>query len=82
MGGTEDVRLTLNKVKLTTKLTTESNENQEHKTMILHVSGITHSSYLPKIKNILSTWKNINGAEIKINGISIIIVEENYAKLI
>ncbi|WP_118986946.1 DUF4255 domain-containing protein [Photorhabdus sp. CRCIA-P01] len=82
LGGTEDVRLALNKVKLTTKLTTESNEHQENKNMILNVSGISHSGYLSKIKGIISTWKNNQGTVIKINGIGIIIIEENTDKLI
>ncbi|MCA6220831.1 DUF4255 domain-containing protein [Photorhabdus antumapuensis] len=82
LGGTEDVRLALNKVKLTTKLTMESNEHQENKNMILNVSGISHSGYLPKIKGIISTWKNNQGTVIKINGIGIIIIEENTDKLI
>ncbi|KAA1183113.1 DUF4255 domain-containing protein [Photorhabdus heterorhabditis] len=82
LGGTEDIRLALAKVNLITEFSTVNNESLENKNVILHVSGITHSDYLAKIKNILSTWKNSQNAVIKINGIGIMIVEENADKLI
>ncbi|CAQ84893.1 MULTISPECIES: DUF4255 domain-containing protein [Photorhabdus] len=82
LGGTEDVRLALTKVELITEFSTVNNESQENKNVILHVFGITHLNYLPKIENILSAWKNSQDAVIKINGIGIMIVEENTDKLI
>ncbi|AWK41497.1 DUF4255 domain-containing protein [Photorhabdus laumondii subsp. laumondii] len=82
LGGTEDIRLALAKVNLITEPTTDNNYNQENENVVLEVSGMTLSTYLPKIKDILSTWKNSQSAIIKINGIGIIIVEENADKLI
>ncbi|WP_323837421.1 DUF4255 domain-containing protein [Photorhabdus africana] len=82
LGGTEDIRLALAKVNLITEFATVNNESLENKNVILHVSGITYSDYLAKINNILSTWKNSQNAVIKINGIGIMIVEENADKLI
>ncbi|OWO84290.1 hypothetical protein B5C26_04465 [Photorhabdus luminescens] len=82
LGGTEDIRLALAKVELITEFVTVNNENQENRIVTLKASGITHSDYLPKIKNILSIWKSSQVAVIKINGIDIMIVEENTDKLI
>ncbi|ETS29968.1 Protein of unknown function (DUF4255) [Photorhabdus khanii NC19] len=81
LGGTEDIHLALTKVNLTTKLT---KENQENKNMILEldVSGITQSTYLSQIKNILLKWQNSQEAIIKINSTNIIISEATSYKLI
>ncbi|WP_118985792.1 DUF4255 domain-containing protein [Photorhabdus sp. CRCIA-P01] len=82
LGGTEDIRLALAKVNLITEFATVNNESQENRSVILEASGVTHADYLPKIKNILSEWKNSQVAVVKINGIGILIVEENSDKLI
>ncbi|MCC8458632.1 DUF4255 domain-containing protein [Photorhabdus aegyptia] len=82
LGGTEDVHLALSKVNLTTKPAKENNENQNNQNVILEVSGIIRSGYSSKIKNVISTWKNRQGAVIQIKGIGIIIVEENADRLI
>ncbi|NDK99565.1 DUF4255 domain-containing protein [Photorhabdus bodei] len=82
LGGTEDIRLALAKVNLITEPTTDNNDNQENKSVILEVSGITRSIYLAKIKDILSTWVNSQKAVIKVNGIGIIIAKENSDSLI
>ncbi|MDB6371555.1 DUF4255 domain-containing protein [Photorhabdus bodei] len=82
LGGTEDARLALAKVNLVTKFSTVNNENQQNRSMILEISGVTHSNYLPKIKDILSKWKNSQNAVVEINGVGIIISKENSEKLI
>ncbi|TNH42960.1 DUF4255 domain-containing protein [Photorhabdus luminescens] len=82
LGGTEDIRLALAKVNLITKSTPDNNYNQENENVILEVSGITRSTYLAKIKDILSTWVNSQKAVVKVNGIGIIIVKENSDGLI
>ncbi|NHB91618.1 DUF4255 domain-containing protein [Photorhabdus cinerea] len=82
LGGTEDARLALNKVNLITEPTTDNNYNQKNESVILEVSGITHSTYLPKIKDILSIWLNSQEAVVKVNGIGIIIAKENSDSLI
>ncbi|MCT8343448.1 DUF4255 domain-containing protein [Photorhabdus kleinii] len=82
LGGTEDVRLALIKVNLATQFTTENNDDQENKNVILEVSGMTSSTYSQKIKDNVSEWKNNQSAIIEINGIGIIISEENYDQLI
>ncbi|MEK9495806.1 DUF4255 domain-containing protein [Photorhabdus sp. P32] len=82
LGGTEDARLALAKVNLSTKSDTENNQDQGKESVILKVSGITLSTYLPKIKDILSIWVNSQKAVVKVNGIGIIIVKENSDDLI
>lgn len=82
LGGTEDTRLALAKVDLTTEPTTDNNNSQENENIILKVSGITSSTYLPKIRDILSEWVNSKKAVVKVNGIGIIIDKENSNKLI
>ncbi|NHB91838.1 DUF4255 domain-containing protein [Photorhabdus cinerea] len=81
LGGTEDVRLALAKVNLTTKPAKENNEDQNNQNVILEVSGITHSDYLPKIKDILSRWKNSHSAVVTINNIGITVPEDKSDKL-
>ncbi|CAQ84191.1 MULTISPECIES: DUF4255 domain-containing protein [Photorhabdus] len=81
LGGTQDVRLALAKVNLTTKPAKENNENQNNKNVIIEVSGITHLDYLPRIKGILSTWVNSHSAVVRINDIGIIVSEYKYDKL-
>ncbi|RAX14440.1 DUF4255 domain-containing protein [Photorhabdus bodei] len=82
LGGTDDVHYALAKVNLTTKPAKENNENQNNQNVILEVSGIIRSGYSSKIKNVISTWKNRQGAVIQIKGIGIIIVEEKADRLI
>ncbi len=82
LGGTEDARLALNKVNLITQPATDNNDSQENENIILKVSGITYSTYLPKIKDILLTWVNSQKAVIKVNGIDIIISKVDSEKLI
>ncbi|OCA54288.1 DUF4255 domain-containing protein [Photorhabdus namnaonensis] len=82
LGGTEDVRLALAKVNLTTKPDTENNQNQENESVIIEVSGITSVTYLPKIKNSLVKWKDSQEAIIQINGVGIVVSKENVDKLI
>ncbi|MBS9427307.1 hypothetical protein CE143_12305 [Photorhabdus luminescens] len=82
LGGTEDVHLALSKVNLTTKPAKENNENQNNQNVILEVSGITRLDYLPRIKGILSTWKNSHSAVVRINNIGIITSEDKSDKLI
>ncbi|KMW71346.1 hypothetical protein TI10_20965 [Photorhabdus luminescens subsp. luminescens] len=82
LGGTEDARLALAKVNLSTKSDTENNQDQGKESVILKVSGITLSTYLPKIKDILSTWVNSQKAVVKVNGVGIIIAKENSDDLI
>ncbi|KER04795.1 DUF4255 domain-containing protein [Photorhabdus temperata] len=81
LGGTKEVHLALTKVNLATQFTTENNEDQENKNVILEVSGITTSIYLPKIKSVLSGWKSNQSTVVKVNGIGIIVYEENSNKL-
>ncbi|ERT11510.1 DUF4255 domain-containing protein [Photorhabdus temperata] len=81
LGDTKEVHLALTKVNLATQFTTENNEDQENKNVILEVSGITTSIYLPKIKSVLSGWKSNQSAVVKVNGIGIIVYEENSNKL-
>ncbi|MBS9423193.1 DUF4255 domain-containing protein [Photorhabdus caribbeanensis] len=81
LDGTEDIRLALTKVNLITEFSTVNNENQQNRSMILEISGVTHSNYLPKIKDILSTWKNSHNAVVEINGVGIIISTANSDKL-
>ncbi|REF28301.1 uncharacterized protein DUF4255 [Xenorhabdus cabanillasii] len=82
LGGTEDVRLALNKVNMTTEPDTENNQNLENQNVIVEVSGITGATYLSQIKDILKKWKNNQQAIIKINGVGIIVSKENADKLI
>ncbi|MBS9436419.1 DUF4255 domain-containing protein [Photorhabdus noenieputensis] len=82
LGGTEDIRLALAKVNLITEPTTDNNYNQENEHVVLEVSGMTLSTYLPKIKDILSIWVNSQKAVVKVNGIGIIISKENSDDLI
>ncbi|AWK41556.1 DUF4255 domain-containing protein [Photorhabdus laumondii subsp. laumondii] len=82
LGGTEDVRLALAKVNLTTKPDTENNQNQENESVIVEVSGITSVTYLPQIKDTLTKWKSSQEAIVKINGVSIVVSKENADKLI
>ncbi|MCA6219045.1 DUF4255 domain-containing protein [Photorhabdus antumapuensis] len=82
LGGTEDIRLALSKVRLITDTTTNSNESQENISIILETYGITHLTYLSKIKDTLSKWQNSQNAVVEINGVSIIISKENSDKLI
>ncbi|WP_118985810.1 DUF4255 domain-containing protein [Photorhabdus sp. CRCIA-P01] len=82
LGGTEDIRLALAKVNLITESTTDINYNQENENVILEVSGITLSTYFPKIKDILSIWVNSQKAVVKVNGVGIIIAKENSDGLI
>ncbi|TNH42977.1 DUF4255 domain-containing protein [Photorhabdus luminescens] len=82
LGGTEDIRLALAKVDLITEFATNNNENQENKSVLLNISGITYSDYLPKIKDIILKWKNSQSGIININGTGIIILEEDSDKLI
>ncbi|WP_387692583.1 DUF4255 domain-containing protein [Photorhabdus sp. RM71S] len=82
LGGTENVRLALAKVNLITEPTTDNNYNQENESVILEVSGITRSTYLAKIKDILSIWVNSQKAVVKVNGVGIIIAKENSDGLI
>ncbi|WP_387489434.1 DUF4255 domain-containing protein [Photorhabdus sp. RM96S] len=82
LGGTEDTRLALTKVDLITEPDTENNGSQKNESVILKVSGITRSEYLPKIKDILSKWVNSKKAVVKVNGIGIIITKENSDNLI
>ncbi|MCC8376531.1 MULTISPECIES: DUF4255 domain-containing protein [Photorhabdus] len=77
LGGTEDIRLAIAKVNLITESTTDNNYNQENESVILEVSGITLSTYLAKIKDILSTWVNSQEIVVKVNGTGIIIAKEN-----
>ncbi|TNH41510.1 DUF4255 domain-containing protein [Photorhabdus luminescens] len=82
LGGTEDARLALNKVNLITQSATDNNNRQDNENIILEVSGITHSTYLAKIKDILSIWVKSQEAIIRVNGINIIISKEDSEKLI
>ncbi|KMW71363.1 hypothetical protein TI10_21055 [Photorhabdus luminescens subsp. luminescens] len=88
LGGTEDIRLALAKVDLITEFATnnnesqENNENQENKSVLLNISGITYSDYLPKIKDIILKWINSQSAIVNINGTGIIILKEDSDKLI
>ncbi|MEK9495898.1 DUF4255 domain-containing protein [Photorhabdus sp. P32] len=82
LGGTEDIRLALAKVYLLTEFATDNNENQENKSVLLNISGITYSDYLPKIKDIILKWKNSQNAIVNINGTGIIILKEDSDKLI
>ncbi|WP_339417455.1 Pvc16 family protein [Photorhabdus hindustanensis] len=82
LGGTEDVRLALAKVNLTTKPDTENNQNQENENVIVEVSGITSVTYLPQIKDTLTKWKSSQEAIVNINGVSIVVSKENVDKLI
>ncbi|MCZ1250799.1 DUF4255 domain-containing protein [Photorhabdus laumondii subsp. laumondii] len=82
LGGTEDVRLALAKVNLTTKPDTENNQNQENESVIVEVSGITSVTYLPQIKDTLTKWKSSQEAIVKINGVGIVVSKENADKLI
>ncbi|TDB53522.1 DUF4255 domain-containing protein [Photorhabdus luminescens] len=82
LGGTEDIRLALAKVDLITEFATDNNENQENKSVLLNISGITYSDYLPKIKDIILKWINSQSAIVNINGTGIIILKEDYDKLI
>ncbi|MEK9495786.1 DUF4255 domain-containing protein [Photorhabdus sp. P32] len=81
LGGTEDIRLALAKVNLTTEPATDNN-SQENENIILEISGITYSTYLPKIKEILLSWENSHQAVVKVNGIGIIVTKQNSDKLI
>ncbi|KGM29000.1 hypothetical protein KS18_04270 [Photorhabdus luminescens] len=81
LGGTEDIYLALAKVNLITEFATIDNENQENKSITLNISGITHSNYLPKIKDIISKWQNSQSTIVEINGVGIIISKENSDKL-
>ncbi|NHB63204.1 DUF4255 domain-containing protein [Photorhabdus sp. RW14-46] len=82
LGGTEDVRLALAKMNLATKPTKENNEKQNNQNVILEVSGIIHLDYLPRVKGILTTWKNSHRAVVRINDIGIIVSEDKYDQLI
>ncbi|NDK99545.1 DUF4255 domain-containing protein [Photorhabdus bodei] len=82
LGGTEDVRLALAKINLITEFPTVNNESQENKSIILNISGITHSNYLPKIEDIITKWQNSQSAVVEINGIGIIVSKENSNDLI
>ncbi|WP_118985967.1 DUF4255 domain-containing protein [Photorhabdus sp. CRCIA-P01] len=85
LGGTDDVRFALTKVKLVMRLdtsVTNNNDNQENEKIILEVSGVTFLDYFSKIKEIISTWVNSHKAVVKINGIGIIVVKENSDALI
>ncbi|MCW7550387.1 DUF4255 domain-containing protein [Photorhabdus sp. APURE] len=88
LGGTEDIRLALAKIDLITEFATnnnesqENNENQENKSVLLNISGITYSDYLPKIKDIILKWINSQSAIVNINGTGIIILKEDSDKLI
>ncbi|MBS9425003.1 DUF4255 domain-containing protein [Photorhabdus caribbeanensis] len=85
LGGTEDVRLALIKVNLTTKPfvpVTDNNDKQENEKIILEVSGMTFSTYCSKIKEIVSMWVNSRKAVVKINGIGIIVDKVDSNKLI
>ncbi|TDB57280.1 DUF4255 domain-containing protein [Photorhabdus khanii] len=82
LGGTEDVRLALAKVSLTTQPDMDKNGGQENENVILEVSGMTSSTYLQKIKDNVAEWKNNQSAIIEINGTGIMISEENYDQLI
>ncbi|REF28306.1 uncharacterized protein DUF4255 [Xenorhabdus cabanillasii] len=81
LGGSEDIRLALAKVNLTTEPATDNN-SQENENIILEISGITYSTYLPKIKEILLSWENSHQAVIKVNGVGIIVTKQNSDKLI
>ncbi|MCC8458088.1 DUF4255 domain-containing protein [Photorhabdus aegyptia] len=81
LGGTEDIYLALAKVNLITEFATIDNENQENKSITLNISGITHSNYLPKIKDIISKWQNSQSTIVEINGVGIIISKANSDKL-
>ncbi|MEK9499088.1 DUF4255 domain-containing protein [Photorhabdus sp. P32] len=85
LSGTEDVRLALAKVNLTTKpvvTVAGSNDKQENEKIILEVSGMTFSIYFSKIKEILSAWVKSQDVVVEINGIGIIVVKENSDALI
>ncbi|WP_445494087.1 Pvc16 family protein [Photorhabdus sp. SF281] len=82
LGGTEDVRLALAKVNLIAEPTTDNNYNQENESVILEVSGITRSTYLAKIEDIISIWVNSQKSVVKVNGVGIIIAKENSDSLI
>ncbi|WP_181148429.1 hypothetical protein [Photorhabdus akhurstii] len=82
LGGTEDVRLALVKVNLTTEPDTENNLNQENESVIVEVYGITSTTYLPQIKDTLVKWKDNQEAIVKINGVGIVVSKENADKLI
>ncbi|OWO80576.1 hypothetical protein B5C26_17495 [Photorhabdus luminescens] len=82
LGGTEDVRLALAKVNLTTKPAKENNENQNNQNVILEASGITSLDYLPRIKGILSTWKNSHSTVVRINNMGIVVSEDKSDQLI
>ncbi|OCA54325.1 DUF4255 domain-containing protein [Photorhabdus namnaonensis] len=82
LGGTEDVLLALAKVNLTTKPDTENNQNLENQSVIVEVSGITSTTYLPQIKDTLTKWKNSQEAIININGVGIVVSKENADKLV
>ncbi|PQQ23926.1 DUF4255 domain-containing protein [Photorhabdus hindustanensis] len=82
LGGTEDVRLALVKVNLTTEPDTENNQNQGNQNVIVEVSGITSATYLTPIKDTLAKWKDSQEAIININGVGIVVSKENADKLI
>ncbi|WP_339418304.1 hypothetical protein [Photorhabdus hindustanensis] len=82
LGGTEDVHYALAKVNMTTKPAKENNENQNNQNVILEISGITRLDYLPRIKDILSTWKNSHSAVVRINDLGITISEDKSDELI
>ncbi|WP_387465130.1 DUF4255 domain-containing protein [Photorhabdus sp. RM323S] len=82
LGGTEDIRLSLAKVNLTTKPDMEKNGGNKNKYVILEASGTTSLIYLQKIKDIILAWKNSQDAVIEINGIGIILSKENHDVLI
>ncbi|AWK41534.1 DUF4255 domain-containing protein [Photorhabdus laumondii subsp. laumondii] len=82
LGGTEDARLALAKVNLVTKFVTDNNDSNENKSIILEISGITYSTYLPKIRNIISIWVNSQKSVVKVNGIDITISKEDSKELI
>ncbi|ETS29949.1 hypothetical protein BB987_10465 [Photorhabdus temperata] len=81
LGGTQDVRLALAKVNLTTEPDTENNQNQEDESVIVEVSGMTSATYLPQIKDTLEKWKNSQAAIVKINGVGVVISKENSDRL-
>ncbi|KMW74486.1 hypothetical protein TI10_01480 [Photorhabdus luminescens subsp. luminescens] len=85
LGGTEDVRLALTKVNLTTKPVVPvagSHDKQENEKIVLEVSGMTFSIYFSKIKGILSIWVSSRKAVVEINGIGIIVDQVDSNKLI
>ncbi|MCC8458567.1 DUF4255 domain-containing protein [Photorhabdus aegyptia] len=82
LGGTEDVRLALVKVNLTTEPDTENNQNQGNQNVIVEVSGITSATYLTPIKDTLAKWKYSQEAIVKISSVGIVVSKENADKLI